>query len=163
LNVIRISLPPLRDRREDIPMLAERFVRRFADEMGKEVAGFTPDAIRGLQAYAFPGNVRELENMIERAVALAGSSIIGLGDFPQELSGSVGAPGGTLLELPENGCNLDEVVNEVERRLLTSALERTGGVRTAAAKLLGISFRSMRYRLAKLGLGDDEPDEPERE
>jgi len=163
LNVIRISLPPLRERREDIPMLAERFIRRFADEMGKEVAGFTPDAIRGLQAYAFPGNVRELENMIERAVALAGSSIIGLGDFPQELSGSAGAPGGTLLELPENGCNLDEVVNEVERRLLTSALERTGGVRTAAAKLLGISFRSMRYRLAKLGLGDDEPDEPERD
>jgi two-component system, NtrC family, response regulator PilR len=159
LNVIRISLPPLRDRREDIPMLAERFVRRFADEMGKEIAGFTPDAIRGLQAYAFPGNVRELENMIERAVALAGSNIIGLGDFPQELSGSAGAPGGTLLELPEAGCNLDEVVNEVERRLLTAALERTGGVRTAAAKLLGISFRSMRYRLAKLGLGDEDLDE----
>jgi len=161
LNVIRISLPPLRDRREDIPMLAERFVRRFADEMGKEVAGFTPDAIRGLQAYAFPGNVRELENMIERAVALAGSNIIGLGDFPQELSGSAGAPGGTLLELPESGCNLDEVVNEVERRLLTAALERTGGVRTAAAKLLGISFRSMRYRLAKLGLGEDDSEDRE--
>ncbi|MEI9950870.1 MAG: helix-turn-helix domain-containing protein [Pseudomonadota bacterium] len=96
-------------------------------------------------------------------MALAGSSIIGLGDFPQELSGSAGAPGGTLLELPESGCNLDEVVNEVERRLLTSALERTGGVRTAAAKLLGISFRSMRYRLAKLGLGDGEPDELDRD
>ena len=159
LNVIRIALPPLRERREDIPMLAERFMRRFADEMGKEVAGFTPDAIRALQAYAFPGNVRELENMLERAVALAGSSIIGLGDFPQELSGSVGAPGGTLLELPEGGCNLDEVVNEVERRLLTSALDRTGGVRTAAAKLLGISFRSLRYRLAKLGLGEDDADD----
>ena len=159
LNVIRIALPPLRDRREDIPMLAERFMRRFADEMGKEVAGFTPDAIRALQAYAFPGNVRELENMLERAVALAGSSIIGLGDFPQELSGSVGAPGGALLELPEAGCNLDEVVNEVERRLLTSALERTGGVRTAAAKLLGISFRSLRYRLAKLGLGEEDADD----
>ncbi len=152
LNVIRIALPPLRDRREDIPVLAERFMRRFADEMGKEVNGFTPDAIRGLQAYAYPGNVRELENMLERAVALAGSRVIGLGDFPQELSGAAGAAGGALLDLPEAGCNLDEVINEVERRLLTESLERTGGVRTAAAKLLGISFRSMRYRLAKLGL-----------
>jgi two-component system response regulator PilR (NtrC family) len=161
LNVIRIELPPLRDRREDIPMLAERFMRRFADEMSKEVNGFTPDAIRALQAYSFPGNVRELENMLERAVALAGSRVIGLGDFPQELSGNAGAPGGTLLDLPEQGCNLDEVVNEVERRLITASLERTGGVRTSAAKLLGISFRSMRYRLAKLGLGEDEsPGEP---
>lgn len=161
LNVIRIGLPALRERREDIPMLAERFMRRFADEMGKEVAGFTPDAIRALQAYEFPGNVRELENMLERAVALARSSIIGLGDFPQELSGSAGAPGGALLELPEAGCNLDEVVNEVERRFLIAALERSGGVRTAAAKLLGISFRSMRYRLSKLGLGEDEGDDRE--
>jgi len=156
LNVIRIELPPLRERREDIPMLAERFMRRFADEMSKEVSGFTPDAIRALQAYSFPGNVRELENMLERAVALAGSRVIGLGDFPQELSGTAGAPGAMLLELPEQGCNLDDVVNEVERRLITASLERTGGVRTAAAKLLGISFRSMRYRLAKLGLGEDD-------
>jgi two-component system response regulator PilR (NtrC family) len=158
LNVIRIPLPPLRERREDIPMLAERFMQRFAVDMGKEIAGFTPDALRVLQAYAFPGNVRELENVMERAVALAGSRVIGLGDFPQELSGTAGGSGVVLGELPEAGCHLDEVINELERRLLISALERTGGVRTAAAKLLGITFRSMRYRLSKLGLADDAAD-----
>jgi two-component system response regulator PilR (NtrC family) len=160
LNVIRIPLPPLRERREDIPMLAERFMHRFAIDMGKEITGFTPDALRVLQAYAFPGNVRELENVMERAVALAGSRVIGLGDFPQELSGTAGGSGVVLGELPEAGCHLDEVINELERRLLISALERTGGVRTAAAKLLGITFRSMRYRLSKLGLADDAADDP---
>jgi two-component system response regulator PilR (NtrC family) len=159
LNVIRIALPPLRERREDIPGLAERFMHRFALDMGKEINGFTPDAVRTLQAYSFPGNVRELENVMERAVALAGSRVIGLGDFPQELSGSAGGSGAVLGELPEGGCNLDEVVNELERRLLISALERTGGVRTAAAKLLGISFRSMRYRLSKLGLSEQSEDD----
>src|SRR5678815_4169058 len=85
LNVIRIELPPLRDRREDVPLLAERFMRRFSQELGKNVVGFTPDALRALQAYTYPGNVRELENIMERAVALAGSRVIGLGDFPQEM------------------------------------------------------------------------------
>jgi two-component system response regulator PilR (NtrC family) len=158
LNVIRIELPALRERLEDIPLLAERFISRFAAEMGKDIGGLTPDALRALERYAFPGNVRELENIIERAVALAGSRVIGLGDLPPEVSGSAGAPGAALLELPPEGCNLDSLVNEVERRLLIEALERTGGVRTAAARLLGISFRSLRYRLQKQGLGDEEGD-----
>jgi two-component system response regulator PilR (NtrC family) len=152
LNVIRIELPPLRERREDIPVLVERFVRRFAEEMCKEVVGLTPDALKALLGYGFPGNVRELENIVERAVALAGSRSIGLGDLPPEVSGTVGAPGPSLLELPELGCDLDAVIGEVERRLLIEALERTCGVRKAAAKLLGISFRSIRYRLEKHGL-----------
>jgi two-component system, NtrC family, response regulator PilR len=154
LNVIRIELPPLSHRREDIALMAERFVRRFAEEMGKDVVGFTPDALRALEKYGFPGNVRELENVVERAVALAGSRAIGLGDFPPEVSGVAGAPGPSLLDLPEAGCQLDDVVSEVERRLLLAALERTGGVRKAAAELLGITFRSLRYRLQKLGLDD---------
>jgi two-component system, NtrC family, response regulator PilR len=77
LNVIRVELPPLRERRDDVPVLAERFVQRFSGEMGKAIAGFTADALRALTDYDFPGNVRELENVIERAVALAGSSRIG--------------------------------------------------------------------------------------
>jgi len=155
LNVIRLSLPPLRERREDIPLLAERFTSRFAAEMGKETAGFTADALRVLSAYAFPGNVRELENVIERAVALSATRVIGLGDLPESVSGHAGAPAQTLLDLPPAGLNLDDVLTEAERRLLIAALERTGGVRTRAAELLGISFRSLRYRLQKQGLSDD--------
>ncbi|HET9931448.1 MAG TPA: sigma-54 dependent transcriptional regulator [Polyangiaceae bacterium] len=155
LNVIRIELPPLRDRREDVSLLAERFVRHFAEEMGKDIAGFTPDALRALQTYPFPGNVRELENVIERAVALAGSRVIGLGDLPTELSGTAGGPTPALLALPREGVRLDEVLGEVERRLILEALDRTGGVRKRAADLLGITFRSLRYRLKKLGLGED--------
>jgi two-component system response regulator PilR (NtrC family) len=166
LNVIRIELPPLRDRRDDIPLLTERFLRRFAREMGKEVVGLSADALRALEAYGFPGNVRELENLMERAVALAQSRMIGLGELPREISGMAASATPALLALPPEGCNLDDVLGEAERRLLLSALERTGGLRTAAAKLLGISFRSLRYRLAKHGLdvGDgagsaDEADE----
>jgi two-component system response regulator PilR (NtrC family) len=157
LNVIRIELPPLRARVEDIPILTERFVHRFAEEMGKDVVGVTPDALKALQRYPYPGNVRELENFIERAVALAGSRAIGLGDLPEEVSGMAAAPGPSLLQLPETGCELDEVINEVERRLLLEALERTGGVRKAAARLLGVTFRSLRYRLEKHGLAVELP------
>src|SRR5438552_14771550 len=92
LNVIRIQVPPLRERREDIPTLAERFVLRFAAELGKQVRGLEADAIRALEAYAFPGNIRELENMMERAVALASATAIGLGDLPPEVSGLSGSP-----------------------------------------------------------------------
>ncbi len=162
LNVIRIELPPLRERPEDIGRFAETFLRRFGEDMGKDVHGFTPDALRVLAAYEFPGNVRELENIVERGIALSRSPLIGLGDLPVEVSGFAGEASPSLVNLPEAGCNLDEVVQEVERRLITEALERAGGVRTAAAGLLGVSFRSLRYRLQKLGFAgpggdDDEP------
>lgn len=155
LNVIRIELPPLRDRPSDIGPLADRFVRRFAGELGKDVRGLTADALRALDAYAFPGNVRELENMMERAVALAGSRSIGLGDLPVAVSGLSASPAARLADLPAGGCALDEVLGEVERRLIVQALERTGGVRKAASKLLGITLRSLRYRMAKHALGEE--------
>ncbi len=159
LNVIRVEVPPLRDRREDVPMLASHFLERCARESGKEVRGFQADALRALAAYGFPGNVRELENLVERAVALAAGPVIGLGDLPAEVSGAAAAPGPALLSLPDDGCNLDEVLGEVERRLVLEALDRAGGVRTQAAKLLGVTVRSLRYRLQKIGLDDGGPDE----
>jgi two-component system response regulator PilR (NtrC family) len=98
--------------------------------------------------------VRELENVLERAVALASGQAIGLGDLPAELSGAAAQPMPALIGLPEDGCNLDEVLGEVERRLLLQALERSGGVRIQAAKLLGVTLRSLRYRFQKHALGD---------
>jgi two-component system response regulator PilR (NtrC family) len=156
LNVIRIEVPPLSDRREDIRPLAEHFLARCAAEQNKDIRAFAPDALRALEGYAFPGNVRELENVVERAVALATGTIIGLGDLPREVSGAAAQPTPALVGLPEEGCNLDDVIGEVERRLLLQALERSGGVRTRAATLLGVSFRSLRYRLQKHALA--EPD-----
>ncbi len=157
LNVIRIEIPPLRERRDDITRLAERFLRRYAAEMGKDVRSLSPDALRALTVYAFPGNVRELENMMERAVALASDPVIGLGELPSSVSGVSALPSPMLgTSLPEEGLSLDDVLGEVERRLILQALERTHGVRKGAAKLLGVTFRSLRYRLEKhaIDVGD---------
>jgi two-component system response regulator PilR (NtrC family) len=154
LNVIRLRVPPLRERREDIGWLIEHFIRRFSAETGKVVNGLSPDALRVLDQYAFPGNVRELENVIERAVVLSRSRLIGLGDLAPELSGLAGAPATNLDDLPPEGCDLEAILGEVERRLLVSALDKTGGVRKHAAELQGISFRSIRYRLKKHGFDD---------
>jgi two-component system response regulator PilR (NtrC family) len=156
LNVIRIEVPPLRERREDVPELARYFLDRTAREHNKPMRGLSPDALRALDAYDFPGNVRELENIVERAVALATGPLIGLGDLPHEVSGAAAQPTPALVALPEEGCNLDDVVGEIERRLIVQALERSGGVRTNAAKLLGITLRSLRYRMQKHAMQDDE-------
>lgn len=156
LNVIRIAVPPLRDRREDVPELANHFLERCCREHNKNIRGFSPDALRAIDAYPFPGNVRELENIVERAVALATGPQIGLGDLPHEISGAAAQPSSGLVTLPEAGCDLDNVLGEVERRLVLQALERAGGVRTAAAKSLGVTLRSLRYRMQKHSMQDDD-------
>ncbi|MFI5300631.1 MAG: sigma-54 interaction domain-containing protein, partial [Polyangiales bacterium] len=165
LNIIRIEVPPLRARSEDIAALVDQFLARFAEEHGKSARSLAPEALRAVLAYPFPGNVRELENAMERAVTLCQGNVVGLGDLPPSIGGAVAAPAGSLLTLPETGCDLDAVIAEAERRLILQALERTGGVRTQAAKVLGVTFRSLRYRLAKLGLetGDGPVDEPPEE
>jgi two-component system response regulator PilR (NtrC family) len=164
LNVIRIKLPPLRERQGDLAELASYFLGRYALEMGKDVRGLTPDALRVIERYPFPGNVRELENMMERAVALASSPVIGLGDLPSEVSGLAAAASPQLVELPPEGCNIDDVLLEVERRLILQALERSGGIRKHAATLLGVKQRSLRYRLQKHNLEEgDDPTFPDEE
>ncbi|HEX7664154.1 MAG TPA: sigma-54 dependent transcriptional regulator, partial [Polyangiaceae bacterium] len=150
LNVIRIEVPPLRERKEDVRELADLFLKEISKSHGKEVTGITSDARRAIDAYGFPGNVRELENVIERAVTLTGSNVIGLGDLPVEISGAAAHPTPALVDLPEGGVDLDVVLGELERRLIVQALERAGGIRTNAAKTLGLTLRSLRYRMQKL-------------
>jgi two-component system response regulator PilR (NtrC family) len=158
LNVIQIGLPPLRDRTEDIPLLVQHFVEKYASELGKPVPGFSEAAMKRLLDYPFPGNVRELENMVERAVALSPGGTIG----PESLPPSVLEPTarGAAAKLPADGANLDTLVNEFERGLLREALRQSRGIKKRAAHLLGISFRSFRYRLEKLGM-EEAPDEDE--
>jgi len=166
LNVIEVRLPPLRQRREDVPLLVEHFVRRFTADQGKELRGLEPAAIKRLEEYDFPGNVRELENIIERAVALAPGPTIGLDDLPVlRTSGARAQPGADAsAPFPDDGVDLDRLVYDYERGIVQKALDRAGGVRKRAAALLGISFRSLRYRLDKLGFDrppDAEPDDPD--
>ena len=154
LNVIQIALPPLRERMEDIPLLMQHFIEKYAAEAGKAVQSIDSAATERILAYHFPGNVRELENMVERAVALCRDGVIGLETLPPTILDPKNGESKSLL--PTEGGNLDEMMNDFERSLLGEAMERCGGVKKKAAALLGVSFRSFRYRFEKLGL-DDHP------
>ncbi len=158
LNVIRIHLPPLRERPEDVPVLAEHFLRKHAALAGKRLS-FAPEAMRWIVAQPFPGNVRELENVVERAVTLSTGQRVTVEDLDARMTPAAAPPVATLPTLVE-GFDLDAWLSEQERGLLVRALEHSGGNQTAAAKLLGTTFRSFRYRLRKLGLVGD-GDEPE--
>ena len=161
LNVIEVRLPPLRHRREDIPLLAEHFLRKFGVEHGR-APRISAEAMRRLESYDFPGNVRELENLIERAVALSSSSMIGLSDLPDVKPPPARASAEVPSVFPSEGVDLEQLLTDYERSWVLRALEHTGGVRKRAATALGISFRSLRYRLVKLGIDKGEPDEPEQ-
>jgi len=157
LNVIHIDVPPLRERREDLSALALHFLEKFAREMGKSIHKLSSYALDMLGRYDFPGNVRELENMIERSVATATTNII----LPESLALATfkrGEKKGAsddifALDIPPSGVDIEAVLAEIERGYLVKALEMSGGVKQKAAELLGIKAESFRYRFDKHGLG----------
>jgi two-component system response regulator PilR (NtrC family) len=156
INVIPVRLPPLRDRRDDIPALAEHFVARFARVMGKPITAISGDALELLKAYGWPGNIRELENAMERAVALERTPSILAESLPDQLrSGShavAAAAAAPPQGFPSQGFDLEQHVQHLEREYIAEALRRANGVKVKAAELLGMSFRSFRYYTKKYNL-----------
>lgn len=178
LNVIQIRMPALRERKEDIPLLAEHFIRKFNLTMGKSIKGLSKEALRMLTHYSFPGNVRELENIIERALALETHTVILPESLPQKLfmlgsspaapataAPAIASPAGAPIPMaatsPPTSFDLEKGVEEFERGHILQALEKANGVKKKAASLLGISFRSLRYRIEKYGISDPNPEEKE--
>jgi len=160
LNVIQIHMPPLRQRQEDTELLADHFVKKYAHELNRKIGEISEEAMQVLKNYSYPGNVRELENILERAVALESSSEI----LPDSLPAEMAVNGGqhhsfsgsnyNPFNLPDEGVSLEELVENIERRLIEQALEKTHGVKKKAAELLKVSFRSFRYRLDKYAMND---------
>ncbi len=165
LNVINIRTPALRERRDDIPLLAVHFLQKYSDRFSKAVQTISKEAMDLLKKYDFPGNVRELENIMERTVALESGATV----LPESLPQFVNTPTGRKMvssdgiEITDEGIDLQKVLDQLEKELLVKAIHQANGVKKRAAKLLGITFRSMRYRVEKFSLGkvdDDElPDE----
>jgi two-component system response regulator PilR (NtrC family) len=167
MNVIQIHCPPLRERKEDIPMLATHFLDKFSKVLGMSLKKVSNEAMEVIKRYHYPGNVRELENIIERTVALEPAAVILPESLPRHLL-EIQQPAGQLdankIEIDqEAGIELEKLTADFERTLLIKALQQSGGIKKKAAKLLKISFRSMRYRVDKYGLSnlsvdDDEDD-----
>ncbi len=147
VNVVTVSLPPLRERRDDIPLLIDHFVSKFSASNAKAIQGLSREARDLLLRYDYPGNVRELENIIERAVVLTRDPVIGRADLPL----SVQEPGAE----PSGDGGLTAAVEGLERRMIREAMARSGGVQTRAAEALGISERVLRYKLRKYGLSGE--------
>jgi two-component system response regulator PilR (NtrC family) len=154
INVIPVTLPPLRERREDIPLLADHFLAKYSEQMGKSISGISHDAMQWLVRHDWPGNIRELENVIERAVALETTPAILSDSLPPTIRGEAAATGNmqAMNALPESGFDLESHVKEIERAYIAQALQRSGGVQVRAAELVGMSFRSFRYYVKKYNL-----------
>ena len=149
INVIPIALPALRERREDIPILAEHFLAKYAEQMGKPIHGIAKIAMDLLLQHEWPGNIRELENVIERAVALEATPAILPESLPTSIRGVEPRFDAPVDSLPDSGFDLEAHVKQIERGFIAQALQRAGGVQVRAAELLGMSFRSFRYYVKK--------------
>ncbi|MBI4573421.1 MAG: sigma-54-dependent Fis family transcriptional regulator [candidate division NC10 bacterium] len=152
LNVIPVEIPPLRERQEDVLVLATSFLEFFAARAGRPVMEISPEATEVLMRHSWPGNVRELENVIERAVALAAGDEVRVENLPPSLLQPGTPPPAPRWEVPPQGLDLEQVVADLEKALMQDALEKAGWVQTRAAQLLSINFRSFRYRAKKYGL-----------
>jgi two-component system response regulator PilR (NtrC family) len=158
VNVIELRVPSLRERRGDVPELAEAVLRRLARRMKIEVPALSKEALVALEGYSFPGNVRELENILERAITLSTSGEVKVGDIqlrPNPVTAKVAGNGETRAagSFSENGATgLGDQLEDIEREAIMKALEQTRYNKTAAAKMLGMSFRALRYRIKKLGI-----------
>ncbi|MDR3606722.1 MAG: sigma-54 dependent transcriptional regulator [Oligoflexia bacterium] len=156
LNVVPIHLPPLRDRREDIDLLVRYFLKQFVERFEKSILTITPETVAALRAYSWPGNIRQLENVLERMVLMADSNQLGVADLPEEIAVSAGLllPGGELAD--SAGFTFKEIVKRqtqnLERDLIEKALEETGGNITRAAERLGLSRKGLQLKLKELGL-----------
>jgi two-component system, NtrC family, response regulator PilR len=152
LNVFSLRMPSLRERREDIPLLVEHFYRKFRTAAAGQI--ITPGALGVLMDYPFPGNVRELENLVERCLVL--DAVISEETLPpQVVHGRKPGPAAAEVSMPEEGMDLEAYLEGIERALLVQALDAGGGVKKRAAELLGLTFRSFRYRLAKYGMDEE--------
>ncbi len=152
LNVIPITLPPLRERTDDIPLLADHFLNKFNKALNKNVKGFSQTTMELFRNYEWRGNVRELENVIERAVALSNSEIITPEYLPDILRDSSRSSSAIPVNIPQEGLDLEGLIGDIEKELLLKALEKTNWIKKDAAKLLHLNFRSFRYRLDKYNL-----------
>ena len=151
INVIPITLPPLRQRREDIPLLVDHFIDKFCTNLGVPKKRISADAIRAIEKYHWPGNVRELENVIERMIALETSDVLTTKSLPDHILLGGAMPDVTF-DLPPEGISLEEHLDSIMKIFMLKALERTGGVQTQAAELLHMTFRSFRYYAKKFDL-----------
>jgi len=149
INVVPIHVPPLRDRRSDIPLLVEHFLRLYCTANGKPVKQLQPDVMEILETYSWPGNVRELENVVQRLVVMNDGQVIAAHHLPQPLLSSTAASQEAIL-IPENGVDFDAEMQKIEIAYLSAALRRTNGKKTAAAQLLHIDPQRMKYLCRKL-------------
>ena len=159
INVLSIDVPPLRERREDIPVLIDYFLKKHTKNASRLISGLTPDTKKLMNEYSWPGNVRQLESAIERAILLSEGDLITTEDLPTEVRQDVGPASEGAFKLPSEGINFEDV----ERNLITQAMEQTDYNITKAAKLLGLTFRTLQYRLEKFGIKKPDGHESEEE